>query len=270
MNVYIPTRGRASIEKQKTFRLLPPRWKVRTIFVVTPEEAPAFTTQFPANGLLICNTLGVPAARQAIVEHAFENTEDHKACMLDDDLRFLRRVPEWSMDDPRLLQSTMDDVDEALHWMEDSLTMYAAVGLGARGNNNSLSDRYVREAGRMMRALAVDAELLLDEDIRFDKYLFWEDFHVTLCLLKLGYPNLISVEHLCDSVQNSEGGVSLYRDIPKLLEVRDRFLEEHAPFAKANDSKSAASWQDWEGDEAPDLRISWRKAFEYGLNQMKE
>lgn len=267
MKVYIPTKGRATVAQQKSLAALPDKWRQRTTLVICPEEEATFRRILPGTELLVCEKKGVPAARQAALEHS----DDPIVCMLDDDLRFVRRMDDWSFpDNTKMMQCTPEDRGFAMDWMEDAMRIYAAAGLGARGNNNGIPDHPNREASRMMRAFAVDRTVLEDLDIRFDKYLYWEDFHVTLCLLKAGYPNLISLHFCCDGVTNTAGGVSLYRNYETLRETRDAFLEEHAPFAEANDSKSAASWLGWDGDTVPDLRINWRKAFAYGLSQLSD
>jgi hypothetical protein len=113
-----------------------------------------------------------------------------------------------------------------------------------------------------MRAFGVDRRVLAKEKIRFDKYLFWEDFHVALSLLKKGYENIVTTDYCNDAATNTSGGCSLYRSLDKLAAVRKDFLQEHAPFAVAVD-KTAKSWgggMGGVGATVPDLKIYWQKA----------
>jgi hypothetical protein len=121
----------------------------------------------------------------------------------------------------------------------------------------------------MMRSFGVDCNVLLEEEITFDKYLYWEDFHVTLSLLTRGYPNLLSVVYCSDGVTNEEGGVSLYRNHDDLVRVRAAFLEEWGQWAQANDRKSAKNWKGTDAAFVPDLKIAWRKAAEYGAELVR-
>lgn len=266
MLIYIPTKGRTH-KPQLTYTSLPVHWQKKTWFVTTSDEAKSLQRQYDTNRVLVCDLPGVPAARQAVLEHGMERY----VFMFDDDLRFCRRVEDWTPEKPSMRKSTEKDIDEALHLMQDKLeTRFVQVGFGYRGNNNAIPEKEFRIACRMMRSFGVDVDYLNKLQIRFDKYLFWEDFHVTLSLLTRGFPNWMSVVHCTDGVTNSEGGVSLYRTPERLLSVREEFLKEHAPFAVANDDKSAKGWAGTDSDVMPDLKIYWQKAYKYGLKRLKE
>lgn len=234
-----------------TAEMLSPRWLEKTIFVVCPEEAGRFENE------LVCAEPGVAPARQAALDHC----DEQYLFMFDDDLRFCQRVDDWDLEtNPRCRMSTKEDVDEILDIMEATLEEYAAVGFGPRGNNNSLKETKWSLASRMMRAFGIDVEIFREEGIRFDEFKYWEDFHVTLELLKRGYPNAISARYLVDSVTNADGGVSLYRNADDLRRVRERFVEYHSPFVKPVD-KTAKSWANHKEDTVPDVRIAWKKAW---------
>ncbi len=256
MKIYIPTYGRAT--RQTTFKNLPKRWQERTWFVIRKEEEHMFN--FPR--LLVCDTPGVPAARQAVID----KTDSQHVWMFDDDLVFSQRCKGWVHDRTAFLDAMSKDetgiaLDELEHQLENN---YAAVGMDARGGNNRRKERHGKEATRMMRAFGIDKNVLTNNNIRFDAFDFWEDFHVTLCLLKLGIPNWISMQYCNGGATNSKGGVSTYRTVERLSEVRADFVAEHSPFVVARDKK-AKSWGGGFGNIViPDVTVYWKKAYEFG------
>lgn len=252
MWIYIPTYGRAN--KQITFSKIPKKWQEQTIFVVRPEEASLFN--WHCNPPLICDKIGVPAARQRALEHCPTN----KIWFFDDDLNFSYRPEEWSLEFPYLKQMSFEILNEALQIMEEKLDNFAIVGMDERAMNNGKPQRYYKNAGRIMRAFGIRKDILEAENLRFDKYLFWEDFHIALSLFKKGYMGYLSLVYLNNGTTNTKGGVSSYRKFEILRSVRTEFLQEHAPFAVPV-NKQIKTWNvDWEF--IPDLRIYWKKALE--------
>ena len=260
MPIFIPTKGRTN--DQKTFGWLPEEVRKYVVFVICPEEEEFFKEHYPEQRILVVEKSGVPAARQAVVDRCIEKSIPY-AAFFDDDLRFCVRRDDWEYKTGRLLAAA--DVPGAIlasfQWMRARIEDYAIAGLAGRGNNQGIADRWERVNSRQMRSFAVDVQVLAEEKIRFDKYLYWEDFHVTLSLLKRGYPNILSLNHVCDGQTNRDGGVSLYRNRDDLVRVREEFLAEHAPFAVANDQKSAAGWANTDDATMPDVKIFWRRSF---------
>lgn len=269
--IVIPSKGRTDLKKQLTWRKLHVSQYKDVCFVVPSEEQAFFLqlTEGTHATVLTCDRPGVPAARQHAVD-VLHPAGYSFLCFLDDDLRFMHRPDDWTPEFPQLPQNSFGDMLKAFKWMEDNLRTYAAVGLGARGGNHGIIQeqyRYCKEAYRMMRAFAVDLDVLDEEGIRFDRFDYWEDFDVTLQLLKRGYPNLISTQWLCDGLTNEPGGVSLYRDVDSLRKTRDEFVAEHAPYAKAVD-KEDRYWKGWENKKIPDVRVQWKKCYLDALERM--
>lgn len=263
MELIIPTRGR--VGKQVTFNSLPPKWQDKVVFVVSPEEKDAFERY--GRPILVCEKVGVPAARQLAVDTY------PQSCLffLDDDLRFSQRCKGWEFGvKTKLDKMTFEDMGHALDVMEEELQEFAAVGFDARGGNNNRPYLKKRIVYRMMRAFGVDCGVLNEERIRFDVFPYWEDFHVTLELLKKGYANSVSMDFCADGVTNTAGGCSLYRNLDDLRTTRDAFIAMHSPFAVSNE-KPAESWgggMGGAGATVPDMRIFWRKAYAAGLASM--
>lgn len=251
MRIYIPTFGRA--DKQITIQNLPPRYVEKTWFVIRESEVDAFS-HYPR--VIVCPKKGVPAARQTIIEY-----EEEIAFMFDDDLKFAKRTPDWTFENPKLVPASPEDVGQAIDQMVKDLreeSHLGAVGFGARGFNNGKRDHPYRENDRMMMAFAVYTPLLKELGIRFDKFDFWEDFHVALELMKHGFKNRIYTKWVQNATTNSSGGVSTYRNRARLTEVRKEFVKYHAPYVTPVE-KSVEGWANVTESTMPDVRIDWRK-----------
>lgn len=258
MRIYIPTYGRP--DNQKTYNLLPQHIKKKTWFVIRPEEKKCFNW---AKNVVVCNKKGVPAARQAALDHSSDNV----VILLDDDLRFSRRQKDWNIDKKKtsILKASEKDAEEALVWMDCKIRGGRPMaGLSGRGNNNSIEQRWERECHRLMYAFAVNKKLMTNHGIRFDRFKFWEDFHVNLSFLKLGMATVANVDIVIDAVTNSPGGVSLYRTREALVKERERFMKFHSPFVRPTE-KSAKNWGGTVSATMPDVQIYWRKAYAHGV-----
>lgn len=261
MNIYIPTYGRKG--KQKTFNRMTPKLKAKTFFVIRPEEYDWYKRH--TNPPVVCEKVGVPAARQA----AFDHCQEDKLWFFDDDLNFSYRPENWSMDNFHLKPLSPEGLEIALDMLEKQLDEYAIVGMDERAMNQGKPQRFFKEAGRIMRAFGIRKDIVLEEGLRFDKYLFWEDFHIALSLYKKGYKAYLSLVYLNNGTTNTQGGVSSYRDFEKLKAERDRFLQEHSPFAVPVD-KRPESWQgisEW--PFVPDVKVYWKKALIAAANKLK-
>lgn len=253
MLIYIPTYGRSG--KQITLRALPDRALKRVVMVVRPEEAKAF----PGFETLVCAKPGVPAARQAALDHANKHIIE-KAFFFDDDLRFARRPRGWNIEkgNVKLEKATCGDIEKALNTTEGMVSReLPMVGWDARGGNDRRPEHPFKPFCRVMRAFCVHVPTLRHYGIRFDRFPFWEDFHVALSLIEAGKTigNLMTMTN--DGVTNSKGGVSTYRNVEALRKCREEFCKRH-PFAKPVE-KTPKSW-DVGGATVPDLVIYWQKA----------
>lgn len=257
MRIVIPSLGRA--HRMNTFAALPKVLQEMTTLVVHRKEA----QQYAKFGcpMILMDEIGAPKFRQAAVEELSDQYT--KLFFLDDDLRFARRVDDWEFKtNAKLQQATPDDLIRAFAVMDQALDEYAMAGLGARGFNQELKDKNWRYNYRQMRSFGVRTDVMNQCGVRFDKYPFWEDFHVTLSLLRRGFPNVVSNWYVSDTSEtNGAGGVSVYRTDDALRACREEFLKEHGEFCTPVD-KTAAGWKQWDGDTAPDLRVNWRKAYE--------
>lgn len=253
MQIFIPTAGR--VGNQKTLQwLLDAGLESRTWLVVPGEEAKSHDHP----NVLVCRKKGVAAARQ----HAVESSSSDLVFFFDDDLHFDARRPE---EKNHFRRATPKDLAVALGFCEYLMrTGFAAAGIRTRHQANTRHEVNYDIHTRMMRAFGVRRDVLREHGIQFDRFLYWEDFHVTLSLLRLGYatPNILHVIH--DAGQgNADGGVSRYRNTETLRAEQAKFVKHHSPFAVPIEKE--VNWKGMQGIKVPDLRVHWKKAYEEGV-----
>lgn len=250
MNIYIPTYGRP--ERQITFKCLSKGMQTKVVFICVPSEEKQLRQLWQDTGcnFLVCDKKGVSAARQAALEHSVSN----KVCFFDDDLRFSKRLEDWDFDtNGKLAKATKEQLTFGIIWMQNSLNSYPIAALGARGGNQGIRHRWVNPNYRVMRSFAVDKSVMQRHDIRFDDFYYWEDFHVALSLLELGYENVVNVDLVSDGVSNTTGGVQ--RNLEQMMVEANRFAELH-PTAKLR----MKTFFEGKGKiEVPDFTIQWKK-----------
>lgn len=258
--IFIPTYGR--LHKQKTLSWFSEEDKERTILVVRPSEQKEALKIFGRSlyDTLVCKRPGVAAARQAAVEYCVD--EDIDICtMFDDDLQFCQRVSDWDFEtNNRALKPTQDEVDAAVQWLFDNCSKdFPIACIAPRGGNNTIEERWQIFNGRVMRSFAVHVPTLVKHEIRFDKFYYWEDFHVALSLLELGYENIINVDAVTGGDTNAKGGVN--RDLPAMWKCIHAFQKEHPTIRirekQMNDGDRGPRA---ERVTVPDMTVYWKKA----------
>lgn len=255
--IYIPTYGR--LHKQKTIKWFSPHDLERTTLVVLPEEEKQAVRLWgkTLGGVLVCKTRGVAAARQA----ALEACPTDQVLFFDDDLQFCQRVEDWCFDtNNRALRPLLGDVDRGVRWLYKHLTPKCPVTcLGPRGGNNTIERRGCIRNGRIMRSFAVLKSVVEKHNIRFDRFYYWEDFHVALALLELGYQNIINVECITGGDTNSAGGVA--RNVPAMWKCAKEFQQEHPTCRIREKTMNDGDRSTATGKiQVPDLTVYWKKA----------
>lgn len=254
MNIVIPTFGRTT--KQTTFESLPEDLQKETTFVVRAEERSAILNNYPScKKVLVQKGKGVSNARQAAVDYSLRSGHNH-VIFLDDDLKFASRISGWTLANAKLQQASSSEVGNALAWMADSLSDYTVAGIGPRGGNNRKEEALELNT-RIMRSFGVDLECLRKHNLRFDTFYYWEDFHIALSMLELGYPNISTNQYTTDSVTNAIGGV--HRDPQRMEKVAVAFTKIH-PTATIVYKKMPAGEKHQRELLFPDFRIGWKKA----------
>ena len=256
--IYIPTYGR--LHKQRTIKWFGKRDLARTVLVVRKSEEREAVRMYGRilGGVVTCAGLGVAAARQRALEVAKEDV----IAFFDDDLQFCQRVKDWDIDtNNHALKPTQSEVDAAVQWLFDNTSEeYPVTALGPRGGNNTIEERWTVENTRIMRSFAVHRPTLLKHNIRFDAFYYWEDFHVALSLLELGYKNLVNVDAITGGDTNSAGGVA--RHLHKMWETIRAFKEEHPTIRIREKHMNDGDRKSSTGKVVvPDMTVYWKKAF---------
>jgi glycosyltransferase involved in cell wall biosynthesis len=258
MTIYIPTYKR--LAKQKTIKWLSKFDLERTNLIVLPKEEKAAVRLYgkTLGGVLVCKNPGVAAARQ----FALEKSPTDKVIFFDDDLQFCQRVKDWCFNsNNRALRPIQEDVDVGVDWLYAYLSPKMPVTcLGPRGGNNHIENRWHIRNGRIMRSFGVYRPILDKHNIRFDEFYYWEDFHVAVSLLELGYPNIVNVDCITGGDTNSAGGV--YRNVSQMWDYANLFVQRHPTarirekFMQDGDNITGA-----DKIKVPDLTVYWKKSF---------
>lgn len=255
VTLYIPTINR--VNSQKTWDYLPKKWQGKNkTFLVCPEVEAAEHRALGRNVLVHptkCTHIG--RVRQWIVE----NAKTKYILMCDDDHAFYTRK------DPNkynLRYAEEKEMVEMLEAMENMLVheKYHHCGMGARqGNNRQFPADFLLNT-RVNNFHGFNRETLLKHGIRFDALPLMEDFHVTLSMLRFGYPNKLLVKWCWgQSSSNAPGGCSGYRNNELQKKSAHMLKKLHPDFVTIVEKKSQ-----WQGgmEVRTDARMQWKKAFE--------
>ncbi len=178
--------------------------------------------------------------------------------MLDDDVSLVVRK---SADATSLRKGAASDWDECLSAVEHHLSLYAHVGISARGGNNQLGvggpRDLVIENTRTLRALAYDTEKFLSvEHGRVD---VMEDFDVNLQILRRGWKNAnLGYWAQDQKMTGAPGGCSTYRSHAVHETAARKLAELHSPFVRLVDKKNRGGG---EFGTRKEVVISWKQAF---------
>lgn len=255
--IVIPTHGRASLSRQKTWRSLPPSLREQTLIITSTKSDMKELRRVLSHEHVYClgdpSVDGIAKKRQWIIE----NIKADYIFQLDDDLVFQRRCPKrmrflnekgmWEMkpkfkDKVKFIEvNGFTDKQKEHFWDIFRARIldngYAHGGLGPRMGNNTSKDEY-QTPGRLTQAMCHHRKTLLKRGIRFDSFRFREDFHVTISLLKAGYPNLVSHKFIVNADPfGMSGGCYEERTIKASDKDAKRLAKKHAPFVKAVERK---------------------------------
>lgn len=269
MKIVIPTMQRSEIQftvNQLKMGGIPNKYKC--YLVVPKEEFSEYHKYFGDNFNIVPITeKGINNVRQYIMEHC--KTKDDKLLMIDDDLRFFTRP---SFYDVALFQSSGEEILMMIQWLEKQLDNYAHCSISARTQNFQLTNRIKRAESfelktvRPYRIYGYRQDIVLGEKLDFHAGLqinTMDDFHMTLNLLELGYPNIVSCRWAHDQcTSNSRGGASTYRDLELLKICALNLKEKHPQVVKTRLVTTKSSWGGTPENPVTrtDVTIQWQKA----------
>lgn len=265
MHIYVPSAGRA--DRVLTLMQIPDRWLERTHLVVPEDEVSDYAEHCVTRRsieIMGCPRKGIHNTRQWILDNAHTNF----AWMVDDDMKFQARKPDWKFKEGGYLpieECDLDFVGKMLDQQEEWLFTWglAAVSVSMRQMNHGIPDRWWREATRMNNVYGFRVDVLKEHGIRFDQIEVMEDFWVTLHLLTRGIPNRVSMHYVWNQRgSNNRGGCSEYRT-PEVQARSARKLKEAFPeFVEVVEKTSSPGSDSWKKMKTrTDVKIAWRKAF---------
>lgn len=273
MHIYIPSRSRYMV-KSLTLERIIDGWPDDKVHLVVPTDQAKQYRTMPERrgiGIIACPAKGIAATRKWIGE----NSETDKFLMLDDDLRFFYRPRIRPLDDPlegaglpndkppRLYRSKPEHIFRCFTLVEQMLSRYVHVAIGAREGNNTLPYPFT-ECKRPLRALAYQRDAFLA--CEHGRVAIMEDFDVTLQLLRKGHKNCIITGYAQDQYATAlPGGCSDYRD-HQLHEANVRKLAKlHSPFVSTREKKNIHGGEFGHRLEAT---IQWKASYEDALKKI--
>jgi glycosyltransferase involved in cell wall biosynthesis len=249
MKIFIPSKSRH--KEQITLSFMPDDIKANTTLVIDASEEEDYA-KVHDNLLIVPEEIkGISGVRQYI----WDNSDDPRIVMLDDDLRFyVRKSPtDWHLRylEPEEYHGVFGLLDE---WMDQG---YGHCGISAREGNNRVKDLST-ENTRYIRTLAYDLDICRDK-VEHGRVTVMEDFDVALQLLRAGVPNKVSFFYAQGQKQsNAAGGCSTYRSPEVQAESALKMKELHEDFVRVVEKETKTAWG-W--GKRQDVVISWKKAY---------
>lgn len=259
LHVFVPTRGR--LDRQHTLReLMLERVadEICKVTVVVPEceyydwSGGKYVETENVKLATVPDEFGFSDIRQHLLEL---NTDEPGHIVIDDDLRYFRRVG----DTVQLEKCSWEDIKVMFDWTAEVMNEgFIHGGISVRGGNNHVKEKEV-QVGREMRHHFYDRERVLATGLDFRQVKIRQDFHATLWLLRHGEPNIINYEFAQDQCgSNTDGGCSRYRTPEMLAEQAQVLADLHPGFVKVVEKYTKGAWG---GGMRTDVTIQWQKAF---------
>lgn len=255
ITVYIPSKGRAN--KQPTLASLSPAILKRTSLLVEYDEEWLYQDTVNVNVIsLPIGLTGICNSRQ----WAIDNCKTDYLFMLDDDMTFFIRE-EHSVKLSIATENNINDMfSNLINWMDfDNIPV---VGVSARQGNNHEENDY-KEATRQMNFHGIDVNKFKELGLVFDGQELMEDFYMVLSLLTGGHYNRVYYKYCWNQIgSGSEGGCSTFRT-PELQKLCAEKLHKKFPdFVTVVKKKTTSTWKEF--GERYDVRVQWKKAYQYG------
>jgi hypothetical protein len=261
MDIHILTHGRHG--RQITFENLPAKWQDQVSFVIQERELPKWKEKWgniEAHRFIVLpdHIRNLHQTRQWLLHES----HDHKVVEMDDDLVFSAR----RTDDPTKFRNmTEQDFDDMFYEIEEQLDYAPLVGVSHREGANRNTHCWLYNT-RQMRVHAYDARLFRRNNYRWDllRSPGPEDFCLTLQVLTSGERNIVCNEWVHNQGgSNQDGGCSEYRTLEVHGDACEHLAELFPDFVKVVEKPDVGGW----GGKRKDVRIQWKKAYEYGKSK---
>jgi len=252
VEIYIPTRGRISWDKQVTLNEFLLKSRYRPILVCPRDEATTHRRHY--NRIAVCPMMGIGPTRQWILERASSDI----VLLVDDDMKFQYRPDQSSVQ----LQQCSDLNGMVQRCIDTVLSGYIHGGMSARQGNNHVKGPH-KDCCRNCNFHFLDRKKVLGTGARFDRLPVMEDFHFTLTLLTNGWPNRVLYDYCWNQRPGSIGGCSLYRTLELQSQAAHMLYKAFPQFVSVVKKHSKTGWSIHQGDRV-DVRVQWAKAARAG------
>jgi hypothetical protein len=258
--IYIPSAGRP--ERQITLSKIPEYWLNNTTLVVPEGQRKKYRRALtrPVN-IVECDAANIGETRQWIID----TTDADYVLMMDDDLYFYHRKEKYKIG---LVGNSEEDnalmIDRLFKSMDD--LGFVHVGVAPRTEASFYLCAYkccTRINNVHGYNVAEMRRLGKNYGARFDRLKVMEDFHVTLTLLKNGYPNKVLLDYVWNQPgSNTDGGCSTYRTPEAQAKAAHKLASLHPDYVKVVEKKVVGKTS-WAGMKTrTDVRIQWHKIYE--------
>lgn len=261
--IYIPTLGRATPEKQYTYKnLLSEKYQSRAIFVIQESEKDLEFFQ-GKNTYVVPNGTYIDKKRELITKHA----GDSKFAVFDDDLSFY-----WK---PDINVNKKEKCDEqALDSLFDLMSLWldsiSSCGLGATYTPYKTGVEH-EENFRICLNVFYNGKTLPKDKIDWLSCPCAEDFFVTLQLMEMGHSNKVSLRYLVSTIggTNTPGGASLDRNLEK-HNASMEFLKKRFPEAVSITYEQLKDNKMGQGLPKAKAHIQWKKMYKLSEQKRKQ
>lgn len=246
MIIYIPTYRRP--DTQLTWDLLPKSWQRRACLVIHPEEATVHRDR--GRRVVVCDgPRGIAPVREWIIRRA-RAKGTRTIMVLDDDISgfsYMHRPGDRKIDPtlPRARVFTDQDWVDFARWIKVTRDRVVHCGVSDWSNFPQEADEAL--PGRQLRVHIFAVDRLPLDKINWTGVEFAEDMHVTLQLMALGLPNIISHRYRVATLATGAAGgcAAENRTQDTHNAAMLRLIEQHSPWVRANPSKARKGEPDW-------------------------
>lgn len=257
--IYIPTYQR--LGHQTTIQTLPRSILEKVWLVCRPEEAEQLSFLWHSQILVYDGKEDIGLKRQWILEQC-----PTEICyMMDDDMRFRRRVDRNNMENTSVIKSEPEYLHNAiLEIVELCSPDVPMVGISPSfGQQNHRCEFEFNK--RLFGNFALHKPTILSLPQKFSSLPLMEDFYVTLGILTSGRQNAMACHIIWDQARGSgaNGGCTTFRTLEAQTEAAKRLVQEFPQFVKLRDKQTKGM------GKTVDCTIQWKKAYQYGLTKRK-
>lgn len=216
-----------------------------------------------------CEIIPVPSTKNGIWktrQWVLDTTDKPRVLFLDDDLQFYFRTKPMG----NLLYVQKPETPAMVDYFSEVMDDWKVpfVGVGLRQYSHAKKE-FVLPHTSACSAYLLDVKVLADAGFRLDQFVIQGDFALILMLLTNGY-NTVTVYRYVQGQRssNQEGGCSDYRTPQVMVDSAHKLAEMFPDFVTP--VIKTTKWKGEIGDSRTDVRISWKKAWEYGQRKNRK